>query len=329
MDLALNAAWKYQFLTYPNPAVGAVVVGSRGEILSIAAHEKAGGPHAEVLALQKAYAVLSGDDTIFSLTQSNAIHDYLYENHNGLFSDSSIYVTLEPCNHHGKTPPCALLLERIGIAKVCISVEDPSEASGGIKRLEAAGIACETGLLRQRGKDLLAPFIAWQHNTPFLFFKYAQRLNGSVDGGLISNEASRRHLHGLRSVIDRMIITGETVRSDRPRLDSRLVKEGKNPDIIIYSGQKSFDPTIPLFDVAGRSVTITSEKADLRQAGLTMIEGGPGAFEALKDEIDWILIYVSGTMAPGISMQSVFEGEIMHVEAIDDNYLFWIKRKSA
>ena len=88
MGLAIEAAWKYQGLTYPNPAVGCVVTGPRGEILSIAAHQKAGKAHAEVLALKAAYTLLSGDKKIDSITDSAGLHSYLRENHNSFFSSS-------------------------------------------------------------------------------------------------------------------------------------------------------------------------------------------------------------------------------------------------
>ncbi len=107
MNLAINEAWKYQGLTYPNPAVGCCVVGEHGEIISIEAHKKSGSPHAEVNALQVAFASLSNTVEILLLKSSHDIHNYLIENHNNIFNKCTLYVTLEPCAHVGKTPSCA------------------------------------------------------------------------------------------------------------------------------------------------------------------------------------------------------------------------------
>ncbi|MEJ2468733.1 MAG: riboflavin biosynthesis protein RibD, partial [Campylobacterales bacterium] len=107
MALAVETAWAYQGLTFPNPAVGAAVVDASGQVLSVEAHHKAGGPHAEVRALQHAFAALHNDPTILSLNDSSEIHNYLLLHHEGCFASCSIYVTLEPCAHFGKTPSCA------------------------------------------------------------------------------------------------------------------------------------------------------------------------------------------------------------------------------
>ena len=118
MNLAISEAWKYQGLTYPNPAVGCTVVGEHGEILAVEAHHKAGEPHAEVNALKAAYYKLTQDDTILSLTSSFDIHNYLLKNHNNIFKNCSLYSTLEPCSHIGKTPACANLIAKLGIKNV-------------------------------------------------------------------------------------------------------------------------------------------------------------------------------------------------------------------
>ena len=118
MQKALDAAWAYQVLTFPNPAVGAVVSNDAGEILGIGAHQKAGTAHAEVLALKAAYIKLSGDTTLNSIEDASFIHDYLYTHHNHLLSDLTIYVTLEPCNHYGKTPPCSKLIHTLKLRRV-------------------------------------------------------------------------------------------------------------------------------------------------------------------------------------------------------------------
>lgn len=124
MNLAISEAYKYQLLTYPNPAVGAVVISSCGKILSIKAHKKAGKPHAEVLALKEAYKILTNDFGIDNLTNSKDIHNYLIKNHNNCFNGCEIYTTLEPCSHVGKTPSCANLIKELKLKKVYIGSRD-------------------------------------------------------------------------------------------------------------------------------------------------------------------------------------------------------------
>lgn len=325
MNLALTEAWKYQFLTYPNPAVGAVVLGSHNEILSISAHEEAGFAHAEVLALRDAFVSLTADETVKKLKQSHEIHNYLKEHHNNLLSQATLYTTLAPCHHQGKTPSCSSLIEALGLKRVVIGSLDP-HSQGGIEALKSKGIEVSTGIESQACDNLLSPFLAWKAAKPFSFFKVAQRLNGSVDGGIISNLTSRRHVHKLRSKIDTLIIGGNTIREDRPTLDTRLIDSGKNPDIAIYSHKKVFDKTIPLFNIAKREVLISDNKEELLQKAFVMIEGGAKAFESFKDDVDWILLYVSGTMAAGNAIQTDFEAEIMHIMPLEDNYLIWMKK---
>ncbi|MDP3466469.1 MAG: bifunctional diaminohydroxyphosphoribosylaminopyrimidine deaminase/5-amino-6-(5-phosphoribosylamino)uracil reductase RibD, partial [Sulfuricurvum sp.] len=251
MTLALNEAWKYQLLTFPNPAVGAVCIGEYGEILSVGAHKRAGGPHAEVYALRDAYITLSGDESIALSDDSAHIHNYLRKNHNNLFHNISMAVTLEPCAHSGKTPSCALLIRDLGIKMLFISCRDSNPiAANGVSILENAGIPCTFGVMEEEGRKLLEPFITWQ-KKPFVFFKWAQRLDGTVNNGIISSQASREHVHALRDRCDLIVIGGNTVRVDRPTLDSRLVN-GKAPDVLIYSRDKDFDTSIPLFSIPNR-----------------------------------------------------------------------------
>ena len=112
MQLALNKAWQYQGLTYPNPAVGAVVT-IDGKILAIEAHQKAGTSHAEVLALLTAYVALSKNKINFEASDASKAHAFLLKLPKNFFSDCDIYVTLEPCSHQGKTSSCANLLQTL------------------------------------------------------------------------------------------------------------------------------------------------------------------------------------------------------------------------
>jgi len=124
MSLALKEAWKYQGLSYPNPAVGCTIVGENGEILAVEAHHKAGEPHAEVNALKAAYYKLTDDAYILALNDSSDIHTHLQSNHNNIFANTTLYTTLEPCSHFGKTPSCARLISDLGIREVYIGSND-------------------------------------------------------------------------------------------------------------------------------------------------------------------------------------------------------------
>ncbi|WP_294915380.1 bifunctional diaminohydroxyphosphoribosylaminopyrimidine deaminase/5-amino-6-(5-phosphoribosylamino)uracil reductase RibD [Sulfuricurvum sp. PD_MW2] len=327
MTLALNAAWDYQLLTFPNPAVGAVCIGEYGEVLSIGAHKFAGGPHAEVYALRDAYTLLSGDNTIAHSDDSHAIHDYLRAHHNGLFHSISMAVTLEPCSHSGKTPSCALLVRDLGIKEVFIACMDPNpEAANGRKVLEDSGIKCRFGVMETEGKVLLEPFVQWQKN-PFVFFKWAQRLDGTIDKGIISSESSRNHVHTLRDKCDLIVIGGNTVRSDRPTLDARLV-EGKAPDVLIYSQSSDFDRTIPLFSIPNRHVFIEPTFERIKEYRLVMIEGGAGMFEASREVCDWHLSYIAPKIGGGSQTLGMVQEDFEVLSAkITDNIILWMKNK--
>ncbi len=327
MQLALDAAWRYQGVTYPNPAVGCTVCGPRGEILAVAAHKRAGGPHAEVWALKEAYSLLSGDAAIEPLVDSAAIHDYLRRHHGGIFRDCTLYVTLEPCSHHGKTPSCALLIRELHPEKVVIAHEDPNaEAAGGAALLEAAGIVVERGLLRDAAADLLLPFVCWQKER-FVVFKWAQRLDGSVDGGTVSSDASRSYVHAMRDRCDLLVIGGNTVREDRPTLDARLVG-GKSPDVLIYSRSDRFDRTIPLFTVEGRRVMVSDSLADIAGYRNVLVEGGPGMFEACRELADCHLAFVAPATGGTIPFTKSDERfRLMHTAALGSDLMLWLKRE--
>jgi diaminohydroxyphosphoribosylaminopyrimidine deaminase/5-amino-6-(5-phosphoribosylamino)uracil reductase len=327
MKLALEAAWDYQLLTFPNPAVGAVCISESGAILSIGAHKLSGGPHAEVYALRDAYTSLSDDTTIAASDDSHQIHEYLRTHHKGIFNTVSMAVTLEPCSHSGKTPSCALLIRDLGIKKLFVSCKDPNPAAaGGGNILEASGIECTFGVLEDEGKKLLEPFIRWQNN-PFLFFKWAQRLDGTMDNGIISSPSSRTHVHALRDRCDLIVIGGNTVRMDRPTLDARLVN-GKAPDVLIYSRESEFDLSIPLFNIPNRQVFIASDFEQIRHYRLVMIEGGVGMFEASCNVSDWYLSYIAPKIGGGSQTLGTIQEDFEVLSAkITDNIILWMKKK--
>lgn len=328
MRLALAAAWEYQLLTFPNPAVGAVCIGESGEILSVGAHQRAGGPHAEVYALRDAYTSLSNDHAIATCNDSAQIHDYLRTHHKGIFANISMAVTLEPCSHRGKTPSCALLIRDLGIKQLFISCKDPNpEAAGGGEMLKESGVACTFGVLEDEGQKLLEPFIHWQFK-PFVFFKWAQRLDGTIDNGTVSSLGSRQHVHRLRDRCDLIVIGGNTVRADRPTLDARLIG-GKAPDVLIYSGRNDFDRSIPLFEVKGRKVYVEPSLERIADYSLVMIEGGGTMLGATHGMCDWYLGYIAPKIGGGTqTMGCVTEDfEVLHAK-IDEDIVLWMKKNN-
>jgi diaminohydroxyphosphoribosylaminopyrimidine deaminase/5-amino-6-(5-phosphoribosylamino)uracil reductase len=291
MGLAISEAWKYQGLTYPNPAVGCCIVGKYKEILALEAHQKAGQPHAEINALKSAYYKLTNDTKILPLTSSHDIHDFLLKNHNGIFTSISLYTTLEPCSHIGKTPSCALLISKLGVKKLYVGSKDFNKiASNGNKIIQNSGIEVVSGILEKECDELLEPFKKWQKKN-FVFFKMAQRLDGSTDAQ-VSSLKSRTNVHAMRGVCDLLVIGGNTVRVDRPTLDARLV-DGKAPDVLIISRKKEFDKTIPLFNVKNRKVFIDNDFKILDNYKCIMIEGTKNMYELSKPYIDYNLTYLA------------------------------------
>ncbi len=326
MKLAINEAWKYQFLTYPNPAVGAVVL-KNDELLSIEAHKCAGEAHAEVNALKAAYIKKYPNDRLKLIHDSALIHEYLIKYHNDFFIDCTIYVTLEPCNHIGKTPSCASLLKELKIKKVVIAHEDINKvAAGGIETLKSAKIDISTNCLKKEAYELLYPFIKWSSGT-FIFYKMAQTLNGTISGGKISSNQALAYVHTLREKIDLLAIGGNTVRTDKPTLDARYI-QGKAPNVFIYSKKKIFDKNIPLFSIPNREVTISDDLFKLLDYKLVMFEGGYTLLDKLKEKIDYIMLIISPKMSEGLNASNIdLNYEVIHENHIGKEKIMYLKLK--
>jgi diaminohydroxyphosphoribosylaminopyrimidine deaminase / 5-amino-6-(5-phosphoribosylamino)uracil reductase len=326
MKLAIDEAWKYQLLTYPNPAVGCVVV-KNGEILSIEAHKEAGKPHAEVNALKAAFIKKHPHDTIKAINDSFKIHEYLLTHHNNFFHDCEIYITLEPCNHIGKTPACASLLKELKPKRVIIGHKDINKvASGGIQALECANIDVSFDCMKKEAYELLYPFIKWSKGT-FIFYKMAQTLNGAVDGQ-VSSKMAQLYVHALRDKIDLLLIGGNSVRTDKPTLDSRYVV-GRAPDIFIYSKNKIFDKNIPLFNVPNREVIISDDLFKLLDYQFVMVEGIYNLMNILKEKIDYFVLLVSPKIRYGLNALHKLEidFEIVHENFIGEEKIIYLKKK--
>ena len=211
MNLALSLARRGQGDVEPNPMVGAVIVRD-GIVLGQGWHKKFGGPHAEIEAFLDAKR--NGADV----------------------RGAEMYVTLEPCCHYGKTPPCAKAIIESGVAKVYIAMCDPNPKvdGGGIKMLTDAGIEVVAGICQQDAETLNQPFVKYiTQRRPWVIAKWAQTLDGKIaarDGSSqwISNESSRAVVHELRSRVDAVIVGAGTFFHDNPTLTARL-PDGREP----------------------------------------------------------------------------------------------------
>lgn len=213
MSLAINLARAGRGQTSPNPAVGAVVV-QKGEIVGLGAHLKAGDAHAEVHALK-----MAGE-------RARA---------------AELYVTLEPCSHYGRTPPCADLIIEREIKKVFVSTLDPNPrvAGEGVKKLRRAGIAVEVGLLAEEAKKLNEAYFHYMTTgLPFVTLKQAASLDGKTatetgESKWITGEEARRDSHRLRALHDAILVGVGTVICDDPSLTVRYSIGGRPPVRII------------------------------------------------------------------------------------------------
>lgn len=333
MDLALKEAWKWQILTYPNPAVGCLVQSRAGEILSIKAHQKAGNCHAELNAIFSALMKFSKFRAKFELkfknedVFANEIYDFILDNHDSFLEGATAYVTLEPCSHTGKTPPCANLLKELKFKRVVISVKDSNDiASGGAKILEKAGVGVKFGVLKNKGEELIEPFLAWQ-NGNFSFLKLGSTINGVLKPGVITNEAARKRVHEIREVLDLLVIGGNTVRVDKPTLDTRLASGLNSPDIFIYSKKESFDTNIPLFKIKNRKVTISSDINQVLKKRLVMFEGGEGMIKALPNFVTHLLIFFSPNLGNLENFKTNLNLKLLNLDSIDGNFYGWFKKE--
>ncbi|WP_086225372.1 bifunctional diaminohydroxyphosphoribosylaminopyrimidine deaminase/5-amino-6-(5-phosphoribosylamino)uracil reductase RibD [Campylobacter devanensis] len=327
LSLAIDKAWDYQLLTYPNPAVGAVILDENGKILSICAHQKAGEAHAELNATKE--ALESKDSSLKSIFAAaknpNELYNLIIQNHRNLLKNSTYYVTLEPCAHQGKTPPCASLILAMGAKRVVIGSRDYGEhAKGGAEFLAKNGVEVKLDVCKARCDELLEPFLRWQSGN-FIFFKIALSQNGVATGGVISNLASRTHTHRLRALAELMIAGGATVCTDRPTLDARLIS-GRAPDILIYSSKTEFDLQIPLFNIPNRKVEISNSIEPAFKKRFVMIEGGENFLRNLDSRVDWILIYRSNEFKSANNINLDMKVKILHRSIFGDGELFWCKR---
>ncbi len=312
MDRAIELARHQR--PHPNPRVGAVIVDATGQVIGEGAHVAPGTDHAEVVALKSASADVTG---------------------------STIYVTLEPCSHHGRTPPCADALIEAGISRVVVGLVDPDTnvAGQGLERLRAAGITVETGIMAEAIEDLDPAYLVHRRlGRSRMTLKLALTLDGNAaasDGTSqwITGELARQDSHRLRADSDAVMVGSGTVSVDDPLLNVRSVK-GPQPRPVIVAGRTPLPPTAriwqrhplvvagPGYTGPGEHVCVVSDQDGrvdvldmarrLGDLGLldVMVEGGPHLARSLFEAaiVDRIVIYYGAKLAGGTG-KSAFAGD--------------------
>ena len=261
MRRALTLAARGKGHTSPNPLVGAVIVKS-GKKVSEGYHQKAGSDHAEIVALKKIKGAAKG---------------------------ATMYVTLEPCNHFGKTPPCTQAIVLAGIKKVIIAIRDPNPlvAGKGIAKLKRAGLDVTVGDSQKEAKRLNEPYIKFiTKKTPFVTIKAAISLDGKIaaasgNSTWISNKKSRKTAHEMRANADVVMIGVNTLLKDDPRLNVRLGKTVTHPIRLIVDTHLKTKITANIFRTKGGAVWIAAgpdapkKKAEvLRSKGALILRTG-------------------------------------------------------
>lgn len=242
MRLAMQLAGNAIGRTSPNPLVGAVIV-KDNRVVGCGWHRKAGTPHAEVHALNQAGELAQGAD---------------------------VYVTLEPCAHYGKTPPCAKALVEAKVKNVYGGLLDvnPKVAGKGFKILENAGIHVEYGFLQDELRKQNEVFFKWiEHKKPFIVLKAAMTLDGKIatatgQSKWITNETSRAYGYKLRDIYDGIMVGINTVIEDNPMLTAR-VDGGKNPIRIVVDSSLKIDINANVVqDKSAKTIIATTDKAN-------------------------------------------------------------------
>lgn len=309
MRRALSLARNGELDASPNPMVGAVIVGPEDNIIGEGWHRRCGEGHAEV------NAVASVEDK-------------------NLLRDSTMYVTLEPCAHYGKTPPCAEMIVKVGIPRVVVGCRDPfaKVAGRGIAILREAGVEVEVGMLEQECRDLNRKFMtAHQHHRPFITLKWAESLDGYIDGK-ISTLLTSMFVHRLRATHDAILVGSGTIIADSPSLTTRFFA-GKNPIRIIMdrrgrlgleSGEDESGRLIVMNDYSSLSEAMHT----LYEAGITsvLVEGGSTLLRSFLNEDLWDVVRVersekiiSGQVKAPRPLPSGF---FPHIETIDQSKIY-------
>ncbi|MFN3814019.1 MAG: bifunctional diaminohydroxyphosphoribosylaminopyrimidine deaminase/5-amino-6-(5-phosphoribosylamino)uracil reductase RibD [Aquificaceae bacterium] len=311
MQRALELAKKRKGLTNPNPTVGCLIV-KDGKIIAEGYHEKAGMPHAEVVALERAKEVAKG---------------------------STVYVTLEPCTHYGRTPPCTDALIRAKVKRVVIAALDPNPLvhGMGVKKLRDAGVEVKVGVLEDEAKELNEDFFTYiTQKRPYITLKLAQSIDGRIatkvgDSKWITNEESRAFAHKLRSETNAVLVGINTVLRDNPLLTVRAFPWERQPIRVVL------DPSlkIPLDcnlvkDRSARTLVVTAKYErdkvkNLENEGVEVLllkpeDGSLKISEVLKElyirEVMHVLVEGGGQTVTSFIREGIYERLFVFVAPI-------------
>jgi diaminohydroxyphosphoribosylaminopyrimidine deaminase/5-amino-6-(5-phosphoribosylamino)uracil reductase len=346
MRRALDLAENGRGAVEPNPLVGAVVV-REGLVEGEGWHQRHGGPHAEVFALEAAEERARG---------------------------ATLYVTLEPCCHHGKTPPCTDAVIKAGITRVVAAMRDPfPQVSGrGADLLRAAGLTVEVGLCEEESRRLNGPYLTLlQHKRPYIHLKWAMTLDGKIatrtgDSQWISGAASRRHVHELRGRVDGILVGTGTALADDPLLTARppgprtatrivldsngrlpltaqLVRTAREIPTLVVTTRPPESPgladqgcevlSLPSGDGGVDLAALLAELGRRRMTNL-LVEGGAAVLGSFLDArlVDEVHVFVAPrllggraalTPVAGLGVERLAEAlslECLHLERIDDDF---------
>ena len=307
MQTALHAAAQVRTRTSPNPWVGAVVLSPEGEVVGIGATQPPGGDHSEVIALRAA-----GDAAV----------------------GATLIVTLEPCAHHGRTPPCVDAILAAGVARVIVGVTDPDPrvAGQGLAALRACGVDVEVGLLAAEVASQLEPYLHHRRTgRPYVVCKLATTMDGGIaalDGSSqwITGAEARVDAHKLRAESDAIIVGAGTIRSDDPSLTVRHV-DGRDPLRVVLGHAPAEAKVRPCMEWNSDLPALLD---DLGRRGVlqVMIEGGSRTVRSFfdLDLIDRYVLYVAPALLTGTgtvpmiagpsaaSMESIWRGHFAGVQ---------------
>lgn len=270
LRMARRLARKAEGRTSPNPIVGAVLV-RKGKVVGTGYHQFAGGDHAEIAALKRAGANARG---------------------------ATLYITLEPCSHQGRTPPCTKALIGAGIQHVVAGMRDPNPlvAGRGFQQLRRAGINVRVGLLEAECRALIEPFSKFiTRQLPFVTLKLAATLDGKIatvsgDARWISNAESRRRVHRLRNQVDAVLVGVGTVRADDPQLTCRI-PGGRNPWRIVLDSRLRIPISAQVLRQRDRQKTIIATSTAASPAKARAIEALGAKVWRLptrQDKVSWL-----------------------------------------
>jgi diaminohydroxyphosphoribosylaminopyrimidine deaminase/5-amino-6-(5-phosphoribosylamino)uracil reductase len=274
LERALELAARRAGRGYPNPTIGAVVLGPHGAVVGEGVSEPAGGPHAEVVALDAAGEAARG---------------------------GTLFVTMEPCAHHGRTPPCVERILEAGVTRVVAGCADPNaEAGGGADRLRASGVDVELLDLPEARRQNEAWRTWVSSGRPYVILKLASTLDGRVAVAgrrWVTGEESRRRVHELRAAVDAVGVGMGTVRADAPRLDARDVPVVRQPRRLAFGrGPLPEGSALEL-----RSGSLPDVLGALAAEGVQslLLEGGPALATSFLAAglVDRLLVFVAPIVA--------------------------------